>query len=108
MTHRDKVHQFNPHEPLEKLKSYPAFQVLRAKAETHQLEFRPKESLILCNQGQLDLVLDERTEQAWNVLSDCRKNGMNLNEAEEVAYPYILLPSEKEEEQAALDVREVD
>ena len=88
------------HDPLNTLKTYPAFQVLRAKAETHQVQFRPKESLRLHNQGRLEQVLDERTEQAWNVLSDCRKNGMNLNEAEELALPYILLSSEKEEADA--------
>ena len=32
----------NPREPLEKLKEYPAFQSLRAKAETHQLQFLRK------------------------------------------------------------------
>ncbi len=43
-----------PREPLETLKTYPAFQVLRDNAETHQLEFRPKESLRLQNQGKLE------------------------------------------------------
>jgi len=43
----------NPREPLEKLKQYPAFQVLRDKAETHQLQFRPKQSQELQKQGTL-------------------------------------------------------
>jgi hypothetical protein len=89
----------NPREPLEKLKTYPVFQNLRAKAETHQLTFRPKESLKLQNNGTLNQVLDQRTKSAWNALLDCRRNGMNLHEAEEVALPNILLPSEQEEEQ---------
>ena len=83
-------------EPLETLKTYPAFQVLRAQAETHQLQFRPKESEKLEAEGRLSHVLDLRSESAWNTLVRCRKNGMNQNEAEELALPYILLPSEKE------------
>ena len=88
----------NPREPLEKLKEYPAFQNLRAKAELYQLKFRPKESLKLQNNGTLSQMLDQRTLSAWNALRDCRANGMNQNEAEEVALPNILLPSEREEE----------
>jgi hypothetical protein len=80
--------------------------VLRAKAETHQLQYRPKESLKLQNNGTLSNVLDQRTESAWNALSDCRANGMNLHEAEEIALPNILLPSEQEEEQERLDREE--
>jgi hypothetical protein len=89
----------NPREALEVLKTYPAFQVLRAKAETHQLQFRPQESLKLQKNGTLGQMLDQRTLSAWNALRDCRANGMNQNEAEEVALPNILLPSEREEEQ---------
>ena len=87
-----------PREPLEKLKTYPVFQHLRAKVETHQLQFRPKESLRLQNQGKLHEVLDRRTESAWNTLADCPAAGMHLNEAQEVAFPHILLPDEKDEE----------
>jgi hypothetical protein len=76
--------------------------VLRAKAETHQLQFRPQESLKLQNNGTLGQVLDQRTLSAWNALQDCRANGMNQNEAEEVALPNILLPSEQAEEQERL------
>jgi hypothetical protein len=89
----------NPREPLEKLKQYPAFQVLRTKAETHQLQFRPKQSQELQEQGTLGEVLDERTQSAWNILADCRRNGMHLNEAEELALPLILVRSEKQDEQ---------
>jgi hypothetical protein len=96
----------HPREPLEKLKEYPAFQNLRAKAETHQLQFRPKESHRLQQQGTLDQTLDQRTESAWNALQDSRANGMHQNEAEEVALPNILLPSEQEEKQNRLDQEE--
>ena len=71
----------NPREPLAKLKTYPAFQNLRAKAETHQLQFRPKESARLKASGQLNQVLDERALSAWNILSDARKSGQNMIEA---------------------------
>jgi hypothetical protein len=87
----------NPREPLEKLKQYPAFQALRAKAETHQLKFRPKEAEKLKKMGVLDEILDSRTESAWNTLCDCRRNQMHLNEAEELALPNILLIGEEEE-----------
>jgi hypothetical protein len=98
----------NPREPLEKLKEYPAFQSLRAKAETHQLQFRPKESLKLKNNGTLSQVLDQRTLSAWNALRDCRANGMNQNEAQEVAFPNMLLPSESEQEQERLEQEEAE
>ena len=98
----------NPREPLEKLKTYPTFQILRAMAETHQLKFRPKESLRLQNKGTLSEALDQRTESTWNALVDCRRNGMNQNEAEEVAFQNILLPSEQEEEQDRLDREEAE
>jgi hypothetical protein len=75
---------------VEKLKQYPAFQALRAKAETHQCQFRVKETARLKQQGRLDEVLDSRTESAWNALVDCRRNRMNQHEAEEVALPNIL------------------
>jgi hypothetical protein len=96
----------NPREPLETLKTYPAFQNLRAKAETHQLQFRPKESQELQAQGTLEEALDERTQSAWNILADCRRNGMHLNEAEEIALPSILVRSEKQDEQDQLDQQE--
>jgi hypothetical protein len=86
-----------PREPLQKLKTYPVFQNLRAKAETHQRQFRPKETGNLHKAGTLHHVLDQRTENAWNVLVDSRAAGMHQNEAEEVALPHILLPSEKEQ-----------
>jgi len=87
----------NPREPLEKLKKYPAFQALRAKAETHQLRFRPKESENLKNMGILNEILESRTQSARNALCDCPRNRMHLNEAEELALPKILLVSEEEE-----------
>src|SRR5450432_1928021 len=55
-------------EPLEKLKNYPAFQNLRDKAETHQLQFRPKESKLLKKHRTFNQVLDERTQSAWNAM----------------------------------------
>jgi len=96
----------NPREALEDLKKYPAFQVLRAKAEQHELQFRPTESQALKKAGTFDEVIDSRTESAWNSLVDCRARGMNQHEAEEVALENILLPSEQEEEQARQDQQE--
>jgi hypothetical protein len=98
----------SPREPLDKLKDNPVFQNLRAMAETHQLKLRPKESLRLQNNGTLDSVLDLRTESTWNSLRDCRANGMNQNEAQEVAFPNMLLPSESEQEQERLEQEEAE
>lgn len=98
-----KTHQ---REPLETLQTYPVFQHLLAKAETHELQFRPKEAARLSQAGALHQVLLERTQTCWNTLRDCRAGGMNEKEAEEVALPSILLPSEKEEEQAELEQKE--
>lgn len=58
------------------------------------------------NQRKLEQVLDERAQQSWSVLSDCCQNGMNLNEAEEIALPYILLRSEREEDEAERELRQ--
>jgi len=96
----------NPREPLEKLKQYPAFRALRAKAESHELQFRPKEAEKLKSMGILDEILDSRTESCWNALKDCLANGLHLNEAEELALPNILLPNEEEEERERLDREE--
>ena len=96
----------NPRKPLETLKAYPAFQVLRAKAEQHQLQFRPKESELLNANGSLDDILDSRAESAWNSLQDNLANGCNQKETEEVAFPNILVRSEQEDEQDRLDREE--
>lgn len=83
-------------EPLEKLKTYPVFQHLRAQAETHALQFRPKESTRLKRNGQFERVLDERAESAFNAILDAERAGHHLNEAEESGLPLILLPDEDE------------
>lgn len=96
----------NPREPLEKLKTYPAFQNLRAKAESHQLKYRPKESQQLKDRGTLNSALDERAESAWNILQDARANGQHQNEAEELANEILLPRSEKQDEEDRLDQEE--
>jgi hypothetical protein len=72
----------------------PAFQNLRGKAETHQWQFRPKESERLEKEGRLTAVIEERTRTCWESLKAARRSGMNLSEAKEVALPMILLPEE--------------
>jgi hypothetical protein len=79
------------------LKTRPAFQALRMKAEMHEWEFRPKEARALQAAGELEQVLDSRTVAAWNAIRDCLANGMNPLEAEEVGLPNILLPTEADE-----------
>jgi hypothetical protein len=75
----------------------PAFQNLLAKAETHQHQFRPKETEQLQREGKLEEVLMLRTQLCWDSLKACRKAGMNMVEAQEIAFPYILLPDEDDD-----------
>lgn len=75
----------------------PAFQNLLAKAETHQLQFRPRESEELEREGRLAEILRERAQSCWEALSAARRHGMNMIEAQEEALPIILLPDESEE-----------
>jgi hypothetical protein len=96
----------NQREPLAELKTYPAFQLLRDKAEQHELQFRPKEAQALKEAGTFAEVIDSRTESAWNAIADCRRKGMNQHQAEEVGLPNILLPSEQEEAQVQQDLAE--
>lgn len=90
-------------ESLEQLKKYPAFQNLRAKAETHALEFRPTESQELEAEGKFQQVIDQRTLAAWNALVDAKAGGANQHEAEEIALPHILLESESEQRDRVLE-----
>ena len=73
----------------------PRFQNLLAKAETHQRKFRPRETALLEANGTLTQVLEERTKECWEILSQARKAGMNMIEAQEEAFPIILLPEEE-------------
>ena len=84
---------------LEQLKQYPVFQHWRAKAEAHQLHFRPRESVRLKAQGIFDEVIDERTESFWNAFVDAKAAGANQHEAEESALDNILVPCETESAQ---------
>lgn len=75
------------------------FQALLAKAETHQRKFRPKETEALERTGQLIARLQERTLTCWDSLTAARKRGMTMLEAQEEAFPMILLPDEDEDEE---------
>ena len=79
---------------MSELMSDPRFQNLLGKAESHQWKFRPRESERLDSTGELLPMLQRRTKECWEVLSTSRKAGMSLSEAQEVAYPKILVPSE--------------
>ncbi len=82
---------------LPSLLSDPRFQNLLAKAETHQRQFRPKETVRLEREGRLTTVLQERTHACWESLKAARQQGINMLEAQEVAFPMILLPDESED-----------
>lgn len=79
---------------MEDLLTDPRFQNLLGKAEAHQWRFRPRESARLEAAGELMAELQTRTEECWDSLKACRQSGMTLTEAQEVAYPIILLQSE--------------
>lgn len=79
---------------MNELMTDPRFQNLLGKAESHQWKFRPKESAILDSSGALLPMLQRRTKECWELLSISRKAGMSLMEAQELAYPKILVPSE--------------
>jgi hypothetical protein len=93
-------------ESLEELKKYPVFRHWRAKAEAHEYEMRPMEAADLEKKGELDRVIDSRTESFWNALVDAKAAGSNQHEAEEIALPHILLESESEERERVLDEME--
>jgi hypothetical protein len=73
------------------------FQSLMGKAETHQRKFRPVETKAMEKEGRLTLVLQERTQTCWLALKNARQGGMTMLEAQEVAFPIILLPDEENE-----------
>jgi hypothetical protein len=72
------------------------FQNLLAKAESHQQQFRPRETEKLEQEGHLTEILQERALNCWESLTAARKRGMTMLEAEEEALPMILLPDEDE------------
>jgi hypothetical protein len=47
--------------------------------------------------GQLTATLQERTQTCWEVLRTTRQNGMTMLEAQEIAFPIILLPDENDD-----------
>jgi hypothetical protein len=79
------------------LLSDPRFKNLLAKAETHQRQFRPKETKMLESQGKLQSVLQQRTLACWEELKAARQAGMSLDQAQEIAFPAILLPDERDD-----------
>ena len=73
------------------------FQNLLAKAETHQRKFRPLETERLEKDNLLIQTLLERTQTCWLALKSARQGGMTMLEAQEIAFPIILLPDENED-----------
>ena len=74
----------------------PVFINLLAKAETHQFKFRPKESARMEKDKTLAPVLLERTKNCWETMIAARQMGHTQSEAQEIAFPLILLPDETE------------
>jgi hypothetical protein len=67
----------------------PAFQNLLAKVETNYYRNRPQEAVKLEAAGTLPALLQERAAQAWAILSQARKSGMEMYQAEELAADLI-------------------
>jgi hypothetical protein len=73
------------------------FQNLLGKAATHQRKFRPSETKTLEKDDLLMKTLLERTQTCWLALKNARQSGMTMQEAQELAFPIILLPDERDE-----------
>ncbi len=81
-------------EEMSSLLADPRFENLLAKAESHQWQFRPQESERLAASGELRPLLQSRTRECWDELKACRRAGMNMGEAQEVAFQKILVAAE--------------
>ena len=73
------------------------FRNLLGKAATHQRKFRPTETKRLEKADLLMKTLLERTQTCWLALKNARQSGMTMQEAQELAFPIILLPDERDE-----------
>jgi hypothetical protein len=68
------------------------FPILKARADSHWYEFRPKIYRALKKAGKLDHSLDLAVESAILVLHQCERAGLSPDQAEELAMQEILLP----------------
>ena len=60
-------------------------------------EIRPSETKTLEKDDLLMKTLLERTQTCWLALKNARQSGMTMQEAQELAFPIILLPDERDE-----------
>jgi hypothetical protein len=90
-----ELNSFQTIEP-ELLEDY-RFQNLLGKAATHQRNFRPKETARLEKDNLLMPTLLGRTKTCWEALKSARLSGMTMLEAQEIAFPIILLPDERDD-----------
>ena len=86
----------NPDSILE-LMQLPAFQNLLAKVETNFYRNRPKEAAELELEGTIRFTLQERTAQAWEILSMARSTGLPMEQAQELISELVYPPLESDD-----------
>jgi hypothetical protein len=91
---------------VENVEHNPKFQSLLAQADRHLSLHRPEEYAQLKKSGELKAVLLDRTKACWEVLEDCRKKGLALDQAHEIALPIILVKDEATEEEEETEAAE--
>ena len=78
------------------LMKLPAFQNLLAKVETNFYRNRPKEAAELELEGTIRFTLQERTAQAWEILSKARSTGLPMEQAQELISELVYPPLESD------------
>jgi hypothetical protein len=73
----------------QELRSDPAFQVLQAKLETYLQQHQAPKYKELKESNQLVAYLENQTELAWEQIRDALDAGYSLNQAEELAAPFL-------------------
>jgi len=71
-------------------------------------EHQPKMYIALSEQGKLDQMLDERTEQYTETLTDLLRKGMDYHAALEIVNGQFLLPDEESSETSQNEANQTD
>jgi hypothetical protein len=73
----------------QELKSDPRFQVLLAKVETYLQQHQAPKYKELKVSNKLSAYLEKQAEQAWEQIRQAREAGYSLDQAEELAAPFL-------------------
>ncbi len=97
MTNRKRPMSLEPHLPagaLFPLREDARFPILKAQAEEHWREFRPKYVQKLQREKKLDEVLNQAVDSAILILHQCERKGLNPDQARELAMLDLLQSEE--------------